>query len=1137
MILNKNSKIAAANQKKNGLMLKEWLLCLWFSLAISFFSFLYVTRKDGIFSRREQILLFVVWLAFLMFFRFGLLNRLHPAYRYKEIFLFSILVSAYVVLRFSDSLHPLLYAIKNLEVTVSDLEDQSVIEMDWAYWATEPQKMTKDPKDYRHAQDIRLDQLSTNELWNLSENGTLITRSNRAKIHYHGDFIRLFVPVFHFKVTNGSGTVSVRYNGTSKDFILSSDHNESMLILGYTSTILSRVISSLVFLFALTGLLACISFFIQRIYAPKIIRKEWWIGFASFALPIVILLGICGVQKMYPFGEKTFFVVDMNQMYSDMLAYLKSFFSEQNNLLYTFSKNLGGDMLTPYAFYLGNPLNFIVCLFPAADLPKVVSFLILFQFGICGLTSHLYFRRRLPASFSSLLFSTSYALMAYNLVNAENMHFIAGAVWLPLTALGIELIVEKNRPFLYISSLWIILLSNFYFGYMICIFSLFFFLFTMLSASDRKSFKQKAIIQFFSGSILSAAGASCLLLPSFFKLMEGTKEFNLSRLSLSANFFFPDLFSKLFTGAHNEFEIDSGLPVIFCGIFINVLAFLFFLNKRISAKEKLLVFCLSAIMIISFVISGVNLIWHGLNKPVWWPYRYAFIFSFLWIMTAYRCFLQLKGIHIWSILISIAGFASLSVFIMNRSFPYLSWEKILLDNLLLSLFCLLFFVYQGERPFKNKIFSKDLILSLIMILTLMNLTENADQIWEINYADSVKTHEYRDFINSVTPVIQRIKEEDQSFYRTEKTFQRGLNDALQFSYNGLTHYSSTTNRKVFDLLTRLGFAHYHYWTRYGLGSTAAIDSLLGVKYIITHQKPITKNFDLFFSDHEYAVYRNPTALPLGFSVSDQVKNCRIPSGIDLFEVQNHIFHCLTDDDSANLFTIPQTIRYSQNGKDEKIDQSGKIADNSGDPAESYAEWIITVERTDPLYVHIPNAPDVTSVYEVYLNDQFLIRNESVIESGILPLGKFSPGEIIKLRLKWLGPQFSLKDTLFRYENQSVLEYYAAALNQNPASLEKLSSSHLKGSFSIPDKHHVLFLSIPFERDWQIFVDGEKVSPIEVMDGMISINAEPGLHTLEMNYIPTGLIAGSGLSFLALIIFIFWFLQETANGNERSQRKR
>jgi uncharacterized membrane protein YfhO len=87
--------------------------------------------------------------------------------------------------------------------------------------------------------------------------------------------------------------------------------------------------------------------------------------------------------------------------------------------------------------------------------------------------------------------------MAYNLVNAENMHFIAGAVWLPLTALGIELIVEKNRPFLYISSLWIILLSNFYFGYMICIFSLFFFLFTMLSASDRKSFKQKAIIQFF----------------------------------------------------------------------------------------------------------------------------------------------------------------------------------------------------------------------------------------------------------------------------------------------------------------------------------------------------------------------------------------------------------------------------------------------------------------------------------------------------------------------------------------------------------------------------------------------------------------------------------------------------------------
>ena len=1133
MILKKYSKKTAASQVKKGLKITEWLLCLWFSLAISFFSFLYVTRKDGIFSRREQILLFVLWLGLLFFFRIGLFNRFRPVYRYKEIFLFSILVSVYVVLRFSDSLHPFLYTVKNLEITVSNLQDQATIEMDWAYWATEPQQMTSDPNDYLHSQDMRLNQLVTDDQWSFSETGALITRSNDAKIHVNGDFVRLFVPVFHFKAENGSGTLSVRYNGTSKDYNLSSDEHESMLILGYTSSNLSRVISSSVFLFALAGFLVCFSFFIQWIYDQKIIRKEWWIAIASFGLPIIILLGICAIQKIYPFGEKTFFVVDMNQMYSDMLAYLKTIFSERNNLIYTFSKNLGGDMLTPYAFYLGNPLNFVICLFPAADLPKVISFLILLQFGVCGFTSHLYFRRRLPASFATLLFSTSYALMAYNLVNAENMHFIAGAIWLPLTALGIELIVERNQPFLYIGSLWIILLINFYFGYMICIFSLFFFLFSILSAPDRKSCNKKTFFHFFSGSILSAAGASCLLLPSFLKLMEGTKEFNLSKLSLSANFFLPDLFSKLFTGAHNEFEIDSGLPIIFCGIFINILAFLFYLNNRISAKEKLLVFCLSAILVVSFVISGVNLVWHGLNKPVWWPYRYAFIFSFIWILTAYRCFLQMKGIRFRSILISIAGFVSISVFVMNRNFPYLSWDKILMDNLLLFILCLLLFIFQREKPFKTKIFSKDLAFLLIMTLNIINLTENADQIWEVNYADSVKTHEYRDFINAVSPVIRRIKAEDQSFYRTEKTFQRGLNDALQFSYNGLTHYSSTTNRKVFDFLSRLGFAHYHYWTRYGQGSTAAMDSLLGIKYIASDQKAITKNFDPWFSENGINVFKNPNALSLGFAASEQIQSCSIPPEIDLFEVQNRIFHCLTGTDSEALFSTTQTIWYSQNNQNGQIDPSALSAETSGISAEPYSEWTIKIEKSDPLYVHIPNAPDVTSVYEVYLNDQFIIRNESVIESGILPLGRFSPGETIRLRLKWLGPPYPVQDALFRYENQSILEKYTVFLNQNPVSLQKQSSSHLKGTFSIPDKNHVLFLSIPFERDWQVFVDGVKVQTTEALDAMISMKAEPGSHTLEMVYIPVGLIAGSGLSILSLIVFIFWFYQETRKQPARS----
>ncbi len=1136
MILNKNSNKNAPDQAKKRLISTKWLFSLWFSLAISFCSFIYLTRKDGIFSRREQLLLLVVCFGFLVFFRIGLFTHHHPVYRQKEIILFSILISSYCVIRFASSLHPFLYAGTNLEITVSNLQSQSTIELDWAYWATEPQHMSADANDYQHSQDMRLDQLKTDVSWSFTDNRTLITQSNQAKIQVPGDVVRLFVPVFHFKIKNGNGTLSIRYNGSNKDFNLSSDHRESLFVLGYTSSNLSRFVSYSLFLLAFAGIFVCIAFFTQFFYALKVIPKEWWSAFASFALPISILLGICAIQKIYPFGEKTFFVVDMNQMYSDMLAYLKTIFSEQNNLVYTFSKNLGGDMLTPFAFYLGNPLNFIICLFPAADLPKVVSFLVLFQYGICGFTAQIYFQKKIPNSYSSLIFSTTYALMAYNLVNAENMHFITGAVWLPLTALGIEQIVERNRPFLYISSLWIMLQINFYFGYMICIFSLLYFIFNLLIARDPSPFHKKSIFQFLAGSILSVCGASCILLPSFFKLMDGTKEFSLATLTFSTNFFLPDLFSKLFTGAHNEFEIDSGLPILFCSIFINVLVFLFFMNSRISWKEKILVFCLLSIFVISFLINGLNLIWHGFNRPVWWPFRYSFIFSFLWIMTACRCFLHIEGIRFRAILICIAGFASISVFIMNRNFPYLSRNKIMMDFLIFIVFCLLLFIFQAGKSFPYRLFGKRSILFILLGLNFINLTENANQIWDVNYFDSVKIDEYRNFITAISPVIQHIKEKDQEFYRIEKTFQRGLNDAMQFSYNGLTHYSSTTNRKVLDFLTHMGFAHYHYWTRYGQGSTAAMDSLLGVRYIITDQKLIAKNFNPLFSENEYTVYRNPAVLPMGFSVSEQVQNCDFSSETDLFAAQNRIFQCITGDHTSNLFTTPHMIEFSQNDQNEKIDSASPPTQASVNSAESFSEWTIEIENPDPLYIHIPNAPDVTSVYEVYLDDQFIIRNESVIESGILPIGKFTPGETIKLRLKWLGPPYPVKETLFRYENQDILKKYAVSLNQNPAILQKKSSSYLKGTFTIPDKNHVLFLSIPFERDWQIFVDQERVDPVEVLGAMISFHAEPGSHTLEMVYIPTGLITGSGLSILSLFVFFFWFFQDTRKQRMKNLQK-
>jgi uncharacterized membrane protein YfhO len=75
-----------------------------------------------------------------------------------------------------------------------------------------------------------------------------------------------------------------------------------------------------------------------------------------------------------------------------------------------------------------------------------------------------------------------------------------------------------------------------------------------------------------------------------------------------------------------------------------VLLILYFLNGKIQSKEKWLTFGLLAVFFISFQNQSLNMIWHGFSEPNWWPFRNAFIFSFLLISISWQSFLKRDGL-------------------------------------------------------------------------------------------------------------------------------------------------------------------------------------------------------------------------------------------------------------------------------------------------------------------------------------------------------------------------------------------------------------------------------------------------------------------------------------------------------------
>lgn len=786
----------------------------------------------------------------------------------------------------------------------------------------------------------------------------------------------------------------------------------------------------------------------------------------SFLIPFVFLTFIF-ILKNILLGDYSILYSDAQYQYQQLLIYLKQIFDGISNPFYSFQIGFGTPMISTIAYYLISPFNFLVNLFSYSNIEYCFMLLILLKIGLCGLTMYTYLNYNYKSKYT-LVFSTAYALSYYIIANYFQMMWLDTYFLAPLLLLSIDKLIKDKKPLLYCIVLFTTILTSYYMGYMCCIFSVLYFIYKYLlqEKKDKKTIKMFLIV-----SILAGLMTLFIHLPNLLDILKIQRD-------SSRNYFFNEdiigALSRFFIGAHDGNINNEYYPYLYIGIFNIILLFFYFVNKKITKKEKILSLIFVFILIISVLIVPINNFWHALSDPIGFNFRYIFLFNIFFISLCLKSLINIRYVDKIYYYVCLAVFLILAnLFIVKNS----------INLIFIYISVVLFIVYL--LIFKIKF--KDAKV-LFIILTLSELFFNS---YIVLYAN---VFSYRNYLkgrhNEKTSIIQQTN--DDNFYRMEFSNRTALNDPLNYGYYGVTGWLST-NLINSDFHNNIGYYSYNKFLLYN--HYLLLDTLFGIKYYessdkIDYYELLNVNqissYDEILYGNFYKnsfLYKNPYALSLGYMVDNDIKNS---------------FYCDNAFDCQNEI-VNQMTNYNDIYKIEDVSNKITITNNS-----------------DFYLLFVENSIDTTEIYSACINDK-CYNLDFISNKSIYIKNDFEIGEEVEIKI--IG-KCDLKNIYLAYFDFDKFKEVYNKLKDNQLNITDFKENHIKGSIDVTDEN-VLFLSIPYNENFKILVDNQETDYYKVINNFIGLDLEEGNHDIEIIYEVKGFKLGSIISLISLVLFIIY----------------
>ncbi len=878
--------------------------------------------------------------------------------------------------------------------------------------------------------------------------------------------------------------------------------------------------------------------FVQKI-GNKLIEKKYL--YPSFLLPMGIMLLVFSCLGIFPVGDRAILILDMSGQYVYFFEQLRDVLLGNSSIIYTFERALGGEFFGIFTYYLASPLSILIVLFPKEAITEGIMIIMLIKCGLCGLSFSYYLdKTREKNTFGFTMFSTMYALCAYATTFQSNTMWIDALIWLPLLALGIERVIKSGHFKLFVVALAITVWSNYYVGYMCCIFVLLYFFCYLFSHNtndinelNESHHRLKSLVRIAIYSFVALLIASLIILVAYYSLSFGKSDFQDSDFAPTLRFDIIDILVKLFPGTYDTVRFE-GHPNIYSGLLMLIMLPAYFFAKNVSAREKIFYSLLCAIFLVSFSINTVDLVWHGFQLPIWLNYRYSFMLSFIMLIMAYRGFEHYKDMdYKFFFKVCVALIAALIVIQKTTTFfRYVDgnltevmpdYEVIWLSIGFIAIYMVVLYFYKHSNI--PQTLSVILLICVSLEAFSATLINWGEQISDVGWSSRTN---YRSFVDRLTIATDMIQKQDNCLYRTEKTLFRKPNDAFALNMKGASEFNSTFNQGVVSFLKKSGFVSRSQSSKYFSGNEV-IDSILGIKYVIgdgPNEDGVVTNHVSGLYDKAYVengnmyVYRNPYALPIAYAVNDKIKDATVNNDIiSPFEYMEVLVGNMLGKEIVGLFdSCDYDVSSRSNCEKPKV---GTIATEfkriDSSKSASFA-YTVTATHDGSIYMFLPTPYSTTA--DVYVDGNHIGKLFSDDSYRIYNIGNYKIGETATVRFEFnhYRMYFYNDYSYFVQVDESSIKTATDTLKAGGLNVTDYSDTKIKGNLKAEANQEVL-TTIPYDSGWKVYVDGKRVETYKSVETFIGFDIEAGEHTIVMKYSPTVLYIGICTSLLGVALFI------------------